>query len=402
MLSVAYKKFVDKGTPTQKAAFDQWCKDNASWLDDFVLFVALKDSNGGRAWVEWPQEQALRDKTALATAAEQLAPRIAEHRFRQWAFYSQWADLKGYANSKGIKIIGDIPIFVAHDSSDVWASPELYSLDEKGYPTVVAGVPPDYFSETGQRWGNPLYRWDVLEKDNYGWWIRRFKAMLALVDLIRVDHFRGFEAYWEVPASEDTAIKGQWVPGPGQKFFNSVKKQLGELPIIAEDLGLMTPGVEALRDDNHLPGMKVLQFAFGDGCEDNIYMPHNFVPNYIVYTGTHDNNTTYGWWHEVSQGIKDCVERYIGHPVTEPHWELIRMAMMSVAHTAIFPLQDIWGFGGDTRMNLPGAPSGNWGWRFTAEWLDNAAKYRLADMTKLYARWPLTAEEIAKKKAAKA
>ncbi len=393
MLDLAYRRFVANAQPEQRSAFEAWCQQESSWLDDFTLFVALKNANGGKAWVEWPEGEALRQPAAVAEARRNYANEIDEHRWRQWVFYEQWSELKSYANSKGIRIIGDIPIFVAHDSSDVWGNRELYSLDETGQPTVVAGVPPDYFSATGQRWGNPLYRWDVMAKDNYAWWIRRIRAMLSLVDIIRIDHFRGFEAYWEVPASEETAVKGQWVPGPGSKFFDSVRDQLGELPIVAEDLGVMTPGVEALRDAYNLPGMKVLQFAFTNECEDSDYLPHNFVSNCIVYTGTHDNNTTVGWWREVSDGIHACTERYIGHKISKPNWSLIRLAMMSVAHTAIFPLQDIWGFGPDTRMNLPGAPSGNWGWRFTPEWLSNPAKERLADLTRLYGRWPETEEE---------
>lgn len=393
MLNLAYRRFTANADASQRSAFDLWCQQNSDWLDDFVLFVALKNSNGGKAWVEWRTGQALRQPDAMAQARQTLADEINEQRFRQWVFYVQWWELRAYASSKGIRIIGDIPIFVAHDSSDVWASRDLYSLDEKGNPTVVAGVPPDYFSATGQRWGNPLYRWDVMAKDNYSWWIRRFRAMLSLVDIIRIDHFRGFAAYWEVPASEETAVKGRWVPGPSKKFFDSVRDQLGELPIIAEDLGLMTPEVVELRDAYNLPGMKVLQFAFTEDCEDSDYLPHNYIPNCIVYTGTHDNDTTVGWWRDVSDGIRSCMERYLGHKVSKPHWSLIRLAMMSVAHTAIFPLQDIWGFGPDTRMNLPGAASGNWGWRFTAEWLNNPAKERLADLTRLYARWPIVPEK---------
>ncbi|MEP7284309.1 MAG: 4-alpha-glucanotransferase [Chloroflexota bacterium] len=393
MLTLAYEHFAATASTDQKAAFDKWCQQNSHWLKDFSLFVALKNANGGRAWVEWPAGEALRDPTTLEAARKTHATHIAEQSFRQWVFYSQWSELKAYANSKGIRIIGDIPIFVAHDSNDVWANPELFALDDKGNPTVVAGVPPDYFSVTGQRWGNPHYRWDVLAKDHYAWWIRRFRSLLALVDIVRIDHFRGFEAYWEVPAAEETAVNGRWVRGPGQKFFDAVREQLGELPIIAEDLGEITRGVEALRDNNHLPGMKVLHFAFEDNCADNVHLPHNLIPNSVVYTGTHDNNTTYGWWAAASAGIRDCMERYIGHKVTRPHWDLIRLAMMSVAHAAIFPLQDIWGFGADTRMNMPGAPSGNWGWRFTAEWLDNPAKERLARWTGLYARWPVPPKE---------
>ncbi len=388
LLNLAYQRFEANGSPEQKGQFSDWQSRNVGWLDDFVTFMALKDANGGKPWVEWPEGEALREPDAMAAARQTHVRRIAEHTFRQWLFGMQWQELKAYAGSKGVRLVGDIPIFVAHDSSDVWANRDLFSLDEKGYPTFIAGVPPDYFSATGQRWGNPLYRWDVMASNGYQWWSRRFQAALALVDIIRIDHFRGFEAYWEVPASEETAINGRWVEGPGAHFFDTVRQALGELPIIAEDLGVITPGVEALRDSYGLPGMKVLQFAFTETCEDTPYLPHNYVINCVVYTGTHDNNTTLGWWQEASPELRHCVKRYIGHISGKPHWDLIRLAMMSVAHTAIFPLQDIFGFGSDTRMNMPGIGSGNWAWRFTPEWLESQGRDRLASLTKLYGRWP--------------
>jgi 4-alpha-glucanotransferase len=388
MLSLAYERFASSGTAAQKATFNVWCAANIDWLDDFAVFATLKDVNGGKAWVEWPEGQALRHSDAIARARNAHRRRIAEHSFRQWVFFTQWKALKAYANGEGIRLIGDIPIFVAHDSSDVWGNRDLFYLDETGRPTVIAGVPPDYFSATGQRWGNPLYRWDVLAEDNYSWWIRRFKALLGMVDIIRIDHFRGFEAYWEVPAEEETAVNGRWVPGPGNHFFDAVNEALGELPIIAEDLGLITPGVEALRDHYNLPGMKVLQFAFSDDCADNDYLPHNFVPNCVVYTGTHDNNTTVGWWqHETSKAMRRCIKRYVGY-LTKPHWDLIRLAMMSVAHTAIVPLQDVFGLGAEHRMNTPGVPGGNWSWRFPEAWLDHPARKRMAALAKLYGRAP--------------
>ena len=394
MLNRAYRRFEASATAKQKKRFEVWQLQNGDWLDDFTVYVALKDGNGGKPWVEWPAGQALRDPDTLLEVRKTHTKQIAEQAFRQWVFYDQWLELKAYANSKGVRLVGDIPIFVAHDSSDVWGNPHLFYLDEKGNPTVIAGVPPDYFSATGQRWGNPLYRWDVLAQDGYAWWLRRFRATLAQVDIIRVDHFRGFEAYWEVPASEETAVNGQWVKGPGAHFFDTVRAALGELPILAEDLGLITPEVEALRDNYNLPGMRVLQFAFTDDCEDSVHMPHNFVPNSLIYTGTHDNNTTLGWWQEVSPEIHECMAAYVGHPITEPHWDLIRLAMMAVSHTAIFPLQDVLGFGADTRMNLPGRPFGNWAWRFTIDWLEKPAiNERLATLTKVYARWPEIPEE---------
>jgi 4-alpha-glucanotransferase len=393
LLTVAYQRFEANASPEQRSQFSDWQSRNVEWLDDFVMFAALKDGNGGKPWVEWSEGEALRHPDTMATVRQTHARRIVEHTFRQWLFSTQWDELKAYAASKGIRLVGDIPIFVAHDSSDVWANRDLYYLDERGYPTVIAGVPPDYFSATGQRWGNPLYRWDVMAENGYQWWIKRFRAALALVDIIRIDHFRGFEAYWEVPASEETAVNGRWVQGPGFHFFDTIRQALGELPIIAEDLGVITPGVEALRDTYGLPGMKVLQFAFTDTCEDTPYLPHNYVSNCVVYTGTHDNNTTLGWWQEANPKLRRCVKRYLGHDVEKPHWDLIRLAMMSVAHTAIFPLQDVFGFGSDTRMNTPGVGAGNWAWRFSPEWLESKGRDRLAAMTRLYGRWPESTEQ---------
>jgi 4-alpha-glucanotransferase len=396
LLSLAYKRFEENATTEQRIAFSAWEEQNAYWLEDYALFAALKDHNGGKPWTEWPEGQALRHADALDAARAEFQRMIAERRFRQWMFHKQWYALKAYANGKGVRLVGDIPIFVAHDSADTWANRDKFYLDEFGHPTVIAGVPPDYFSPTGQRWGNPLYRWEKMAEDGYSWWISRIRATLSLVDIVRIDHFRGFEAYWEVPASEPTAIKGRWVPGPGMDFFNVVREQLGgNLPIIAEDLGLITPGVEALRDGLGLPGMKILQFAFGGSGGENRFLPHHYIPNCVVYSGTHDNNTTVGWWQsgEADEGIRSFLADYIGHPINEANWELIRLGMSSVAHTFIAPLQDVFGFGADTRMNTPGRESGNWTWRFSPEWLENPARDRLAHLTKLYARWPETEED---------
>jgi 4-alpha-glucanotransferase len=396
MLNLAYHHFKNKADSAVRWMFDSWCTANAAWLDDFVLFVALKDSNGSRPWVMWQKELALREPKALAEAREQYAPQMDNQRFRQWLFHMQWLELKAYANRKGVRLIGDIPIFVAHDSSDVWANPGLFYLDEAGNPTVVAGVPPDYFAENGQRWGNPLYRWDVMAQNGYEWWIQRIKATLAVVDIVRIDHFRGFEAYWEIPAAKPTAKIGKWVPGPGAAFFKTIKAALGDLPIIAEDLGLITPGVLTLRDNFGLPGMKVLQFGFGwDPYGQNPFLPHNYTPNCVVYSGTHDNNTTLGWWQtgEATDDIRRTLEAYLGHTVKDPHWDLMRLGMTSVAHTFVAPLQDVLGFGADTRMNKPGTESGNWTWRFSARWLDDPSRDRLAALTKLSARWPEVQKE---------
>ncbi len=391
ILGKAFDRFEASANDVQKTAFDVWCNENAFWLNDWALFIALKNAYGGKPWVEWKTGEALRQTEALSAAREKHARAIREHKFRQWLFFTQWMALKAYANSKGIRLVGDIPIFVAHDSADVWANREEYYLDELGNPTVIAGVPPDYFSPTGQRWGNPLYRWDMMAESEYRWWITRIRATLKTVDIVRVDHFRGFEAYWEVPSSEPTAVKGRWVPGPKFNFFNAVQEQLGmNLPIIAEDLGLITPGVIELRDGLGLPGMKILQFAFGGSGGENSFLPHNYTPNCVVYTGTHDNNTTVGWWQsgEATDDIRRFLPEYIGRPVGEIHWDLMRMGMSSVAHTCVVPMQDVLGFGADTRMNTPGRESGNWGWRFTAEWLKHPAGERLAYLTKLYGRWP--------------
>ena len=387
MLTLAYERFEQSGIGEQRHQFEAWCVENAHWLDNFSLFAALKDSHNSRPWVEWPQTEALRDPAALAQARQTHAKRINDHRFRQWVFHQQWIALRDYAHARHIRLIGDIPIFVAHDSSDVWANRERYYLDETGQPTVIAGVPPDYFSPTGQRWGNPLYHWDVMKANNYRWWIERFEAVFGLVDIARIDHFRGFEAYWEIPASEPTAVNGEWVPGPGFDFFDVVTRELGDLPLIAEDLGVITAGVEALRDQYDFPGMKVLQFAWSDPT--NPFLPHNHIPNSIVYSGTHDNNTTIGWWEEeVNKRTSDFIADYLGHEVEHINWAMIRLGMMSAAHTFVAPMQDVLGLDEHARMNTPGTQSGNWTWRFTEDEFENPVKERLSDLTWLYQRKP--------------
>ena len=385
-LRLAFERFSIDGSDAQKTAFKEWSDINAYWLDDYVLFAALKDSYGGKPWVEWKGAEALRDPQALEAARKRLTHEIEERRFRQWVFHTQWYELKAYAADRGIRFIGDIPIFVAHDSADVWANRDRFYLDAKGRPTVVAGVPPDYFSATGQRWGNPLYRWDVMQNQGYSWWISRFRACLSMVDMVRIDHFRGFDAYWEIPADEETAVRGQWVNGPGADFFQAVQEALGDLPIIAEDLGVITPTVEKLRDDFNLPGMKVLQFAWAE--PSNPFLPHNYTPDSVVYSGTHDNNTTVGWWNgEVDDGTRSFISQYLDREVTEPHWTLIRVGMMSVGHTFVAPMQDILGYGAEGRMNTPGVQSGNWTWRFTTDRLDDhIPRERLAHLTWLSRR----------------
>ena len=387
ILTLAYERFEHSGVDAHHQALEQWCADNAHWLDDFAQFAALKDSHNSRPWVEWPQAEALRDPAALAQARQTHARRIGDHRFRQWVFHQQWLALRDYAHERNIRLIGDIPIFVAHDSSDVWANRDRYHLDETGQPTVIAGVPPDYFSPTGQRWGNPLYHWDVMKANGYRWWIERFEAVFGLVDIARIDHFRGFEAYWEIPASEPTAVNGAWIPGPAFDFFDVVAQTLGDLPLIAEDLGVITEGVEELRDRYDFPGMKVLQFAWSDPT--NPFLPHNHIPNCIVYSGTHDNNTTIGWWEEeVNKRTSDFVADYLGHEAKEVNWAMIRLGMMSAAHTFVAPMQDVLGLNETARMNTPGTQSDNWMWRFTEEEFENPAKERLSDLTWLYQRKP--------------
>ncbi len=387
LLDRAWTVFLDRASRSHWAEFDRWCEGQV-WLDDFALFMALKEDQEGRPWTGWAADLAQRKPEALAAASARLGKSIAAQKFRQWLFFKQWQELKGYAMARGIRLIGDIPIFVAHDSSDVWARPDLFQLDAQGQPTGVAGVPPDYFSKTGQLWGNPLYDWDRLKQDDYRWWVDRVKACLETVDLVRVDHFRGFEAYWEVPAGEKTAENGKWVPGPGEDFFRVLKRELGDqLPVIAEDLGVITPAVEILRDAFDLPGMKVLQFAWSG--PDNVFLPHEHVKNCVVYSGTHDNDPTCGWWqHLADSATRELVAEYTGCSTDEPHWALIRLGMMSVAHTFIATMQDVLGLGREARMNLPGEGVGNWNWRMPRDaWIDPAGD-RLARLTWLYRRRP--------------
>jgi len=385
MLDRAWSIFLEQASRTHRAEFEGWCSQQP-WLDDFSLFMALKEDNEGQPWTQWPVDLVQRKPEALAEAASRLGKRIAAHRFRQWLFSHQWMELKGFAMARGIRLIGDIPIFVAHDSSDVWARPELFQLDGKGLPTGVAGVPPDYFSKTGQLWGNPLYDWDRLESEDYRWWVDRVKACLETVDLVRLDHFRGFQAYWEVPIDEKTAENGKWVPGPGADFFGVLRRDLGgQLPVIAEDLGVITPAVELLRDTFDLPGMKVLQFAWSG--PDNVFLPHEHVWNCVVYSGTHDNDPTIGWWnHLADSATKELVAEYTGCATDEPHWTLIRLGMMSTAHTFIATMQDVLGLGRNARMNLPGEGKGNWNWRMTGDAFLDPAGDRLARLTWLYRR----------------
>jgi 4-alpha-glucanotransferase len=387
LLHRSYERLRQGVAPELAAAFAEFAAAQAGWLDDYALFMALKDVHGGQPWNTWSPALRARKAAALAEARSEHAHSIEVQKFLQFLFFQQWLPLKAYANERGISIIGDAPIFVAYDSADVWASPELFFLDEEGAPTVVAGVPPDYFSATGQRWGNPLYRWDRMARDGYAWWVARLRAAFTQVDMLRLDHFRGFAAYWEVPATQETAINGRWVKGPGPALFARLEQELGGLAIIAEDLGLITPDVHALREQFDFPGMTVLQFAF-DGDPENVYLPHNHTKNSVVYTGTHDNNTTVAWFSSLDEGARDQVRAYLGRDGGDIAWDLMRAAMMSVADIVVTPFQDVLRLGGDARMNTPGLLGQNWGWRFRAEALNESVAGGLRFLTSVYGRLP--------------
>jgi 4-alpha-glucanotransferase len=386
----AYDHFQRHGTAAQQAAFAEFCRRQVDWLDDFALFMALKEyhvEHEGGVWNTWPQSIARREPAAMRQWSDKLAGAVNYHKFLQFLFFEQWLILKQYANELGIKIVGDVPIFVAFDSADVWANPHLFYLEPDGSPSVVAGVPPDYFSATGQRWGNPLYNWQRVAEEGYTWWAARLRMVFTQVDIVRIDHFRGFEAYWEIPADQATAEIGRWVKGPGAAFFEAMRRQLGELPLIAEDLGVITPEVEALRDAFDFPGMKILQFAFG-GDQKNEFLPHTYEHNCVVYTGTHDNETTAGWYRNANESERDHVRRYTARDGGDVSWDLIRLAYMSVADTAVIPLQDTMKLGNEARMNFPGKQSGNWGWRYTGDMLTAVIVHRLRDKAILYGREP--------------
>ncbi|MEN8190674.1 MAG: 4-alpha-glucanotransferase [Thermodesulfobacteriota bacterium] len=390
LLKKAHQTFISSNPSVIVAQYRRFCSSQAHWLDDYALFAALKEFHQNRPWVEWPVELVQRDPEALSAWSEQLEQEIEEHRFAQFLFFDQWAGLHRYANSRGVRIIGDIPIFVAHDSCDVWSHQEWFLLDKKGEPTVVAGVPPDYFSETGQRWGNPLFDWPQLKKDNYSFWVKRFRLLADMYDFIRIDHFRGFAGYWEIPAEEEVAVNGCWKKGPGSELFRVLEEELGgEVPIIAEDLGLITDDVIELLDELGYPGMAVLQFGFGaveDGASSSTFLPHNHHPNQVVYTGTHDNDTTLGWWREQSEEVRDFTRRYLNCDGRVIHRDMIRAALSSTAKIAIFPLQDLLGLGNEARMNRPSSSSGNWQWRFSWESISPDRIEDLKQMTRLYGR----------------
>jgi len=385
LLRRAARAFFDHCPARQRKDFDSFCRQKQPWLDKHATFSALKAANGDSPWPDWTGSEAADDSETMT------------QKFVQYEFFRQWRALRTYCAGRGIEIIGDLPIFVAHNSDDVWANPELFDLDAAGHPRTIAGVPPDYFSATGQCWGNPLYRWDVMEQTGYAWWIERIRSMLELVDIIRIDHFRGFEKYWEIPGGARTAERGRWVDGPGDRFFAALEQVLGRLPFIAEDLGHITPEVHGLRDRWGFPGMRVLQFAFGHESADDPFKPFNFIRNCVVYTGTHDNDTTLGWFNDEGSGSstrsadairaeRSHVLHYLGTDGSEIHWDFIRLAMSSVADTAVFPMQDVLCLGSEARMNLPASAEGNWAWRFEESLLKPEHSKRLREFSRSYGR----------------
>jgi 4-alpha-glucanotransferase len=390
LLAQACENFKEKASPIQQKEFIAFCETKAHWLDDYALFMAIREAHEGASWHTWERNISKSHPEVLQQWKERLEGEVYFHKFLQFEFFRQWSKLKEYANSQGIQIIGDIPIYVAHDSADVWAHPEIFCLDEEtGEASLMAGVPPDYFSETGQLWGNPVYKWEKLQQDNFAWWVQRFQSLLEYVDIIRIDHFRGFEAYWAVKRGETTAVNGEWIKAPGEEFFQVLNDKLGKLPIMAEDLGIITSEVEELRDRFDFPGMKILHFAFGGG-PDNPYLPFIYPRNCVVYTGTHDNNTTVGWFNQISEHEKESVVRYLGTVSPEGiHWDLIRLALGSVANQAIIPMQDLLGLGGEAQMNFPSKAEGNWGWRYQPGAITKELSDRLKTLIYTYGRAPI-------------
>ncbi len=399
LLRRAFESFQRDGSSELRSQVESFQDQHAGWLDDYALFMAVKAAHGHRAWTEWEEGVSLRSLPSLEAWGERLSEEVAFHRFLQYLFFRQWNQLRSRCRQLGLRIMGDVPIFVAHDSADVWAGRHLFQLDRRGVPTRVAGVPPDYFSETGQLWGNPLYRWEDMAATGYDWWIGRLRAELELVDVLRLDHFRGFQAYWSVAGDATNAIEGEWVPGPGEALFVRVREALGEVPIIAEDLGLITDDVRALKEALGLPGMAILQFAFGSDMQASDFQPHRFTRNLVAYTGTHDNSTIQGWWNsKAGEGStrtqseidleREHARRYLASDGREVHWDFIRALQSSVASVVIVPVQDLLGLGDEARMNLPGSEEGNWEWRLPKGRLNGETAARLREMAQLYERLP--------------
>lgn len=387
VLRTAFRRFENDRSPVDSPSLKQFLQSEAHWLEDYALFAALKDTYDGAPWTDWPSPLVHREPEALKEAREKHAAAVRMHTFWQYLFHRQWSALQSYCHARDIRLFGDLPIYVAHDSADVWAHQDLFHLDEEGEPPVVAGVPPDYFSPEGQRWGNPIYRWDRMQQNGYEWWAQRLGHILDQFDLVRLDHFRGFEAYWQIPAEEETAVNGEWVQGPSTDFFEAMEDELGELPLVAEDLGTISEAVHELRDTFGFQGMAVLQFAFENGPE-NKFLPHNYKPNTVAYTGTHDNNTTLGWWkRELSDSGKEYARSYLNldSDDTEVLEQCLRALEGSVADRVVLPLQDILGLGAEARMNVPGEPSGNWRWRVTSDQLEGTGDL-LASLTRIYGR----------------
>ena len=384
-LRQAWEGFRHQADPAAREDLARFREEHSFWLEDFALFQAIREVLGLRAWTDWPAPLRDREPTALERFAREHAEMLERIRFEQYCFFRQWHALRAHAHSLGVRLFGDMPIFAAHDCAEVWAHRRFFKLDAGGRPRVVAGVPPDYFSRTGQRWGNPVYDWEALEADGFGWWIERMRTQLELYDLVRIDHFRGFAATWEIPANETTAEQGRWVPGPGEALFRRLEQAFGPLPVVAEDLGTITEDVVALRERLGYPGMKVLQFAFGGGA-DNPYLPHNHEPLSVVYTGTHDNDTTLGWYRAAAPAVRAHLDAYA--PGGEPMpWRLNRMALASVGRLAILPMQDVLGLGSEGRMNTPGVSEGNWRWRFHWDQVETGLAERLREMNALYGRF---------------
>ncbi|MCA9832512.1 MAG: 4-alpha-glucanotransferase [Thermomicrobiales bacterium] len=382
-LRLAYDRLHDN--PMLMAEFVRFLDVAPQWLHDYTLFVSLKDHFGGGWWLDWPADIRAHEGAAIEHWTVELAPEIRFQSFVQFLFQRQWHTLRTYANQRGIRLIGDIPIFVALDSADVWANQHQFNFDANGQPTWVAGVPPDYFSPTGQRWGNPTYNWPVMQSDGFSWWVERFRAVRDLVDIIRIDHFRGFAAAWHVPGTDDTAANGHWELAPGAEVFAAARRAIGEFPVIVEDLGLITADVVTLREILGFPGMNVLHFAF-DGDPSNSYLPHNQLRHSVTYTATHDNQTTIGWWESQGDDAQERVRHYLGHPVADPAWDLLRVALSSVSNTAIIPMQDVLRLGDEARMNTPATTWGNWGWMMTPAQLDFGLAQGLRDLTSTYGR----------------